>query len=291
MFPDHMNYELDQPFLTIARVRDARGRRILLLHSDSLLMNPPSEDTISATLNRIRPCQSDTLVYLHGGIGTLCETTSVAQVRKFRAALDTHLRPEHIPAVVYALHVSFLSRTHAAVAARFAGAPARDLYAKTIYCDLVADLEQQLGIDCTLLGLRFIDLDYDEVMRCWVGRKDEKRSSTATANKPAGARHRRDNLSSGSLNSLASMSTQASSAASSSYDCYDVDEITPVFQIDNHIGYKPRAPTQYQQSLSTPRPKALDPSKPLIDVNNIYFDSATPIATPAQDTPFGGENI
>ena len=46
-------------------------------------------------------------------------------------------------------------------------------YAKLHYCDLLADLEDHLGIDSTMLGLNKVDFDYDEQMRYWVGRQDE----------------------------------------------------------------------------------------------------------------------
>lgn len=46
-------------------------------------------------------------------------------------------------------------------------------YSKLKYADLLADLENILGVDSTLLGLDNIDFDYDERMRHWVGRQHE----------------------------------------------------------------------------------------------------------------------
>lgn len=283
MVVDDMSFEFDQPFLTIAPVRDSRGRRILLLHADSLVANAPTPATVSATLARIRPCAADALVYLHGGVGTLCETTTLAMARRFRAMLDAHMAPEHVPGVVYALHVSFVTRAHAAVVSRFAAAPTRALYDSMVYCDLLVDLEEHLGIDCTLLGLRSIDLHYDEVMRCWVGRKHEPRNNTTTA--VSGKGHRRDNLSSGSLSSLASYSTQASA----SQDVfYDNDDITPVFQHDNHIAAHHKSSFHTHTRRGSAPPQAPDPSKPLFDVASLYFDSTPLPPTARSNVP---ENI
>ena len=45
-----------------------------------------------------------------------------------------------------------------------------------MYCDLLVDLEQLIGVDSTLLDIRDVDLDYDQQMRYWVGRENEGQS-------------------------------------------------------------------------------------------------------------------
>lgn len=159
-----------QPFLTVAPIRDFLNRRILLLHSD-VLTNSLTTTEATATneiLSTIKPTSSDVLLYLHAGLATTTNT-SLSSARLFRRAVDNLVNV--VPSAVIALHVSFLTRTHASVTARFAGSVASEMYARLEYCDLVEDLERFLGIDSTLLGLRLVDLDYDEVMRAWVGRK------------------------------------------------------------------------------------------------------------------------
>lgn len=170
---------------TISPIRDKLNRRILLLHSDAL----PTIDHAAQPLAQFDPAahhvlqtltSNDVLIYLHAGLASTSGTTAWG-VRAFRRALDACALHDHqIPAECLAVHVSFVSRAHASVAARFAGAFTSQLYAKMRYCDLLSDLEEDLGVDSTLLGLHRVDFDYDNVMRAWVGRQFDPADGNAT---------------------------------------------------------------------------------------------------------------
>lgn len=170
---------------TVSPIRDKLNRRIVLLHSEAL----PTSEHAAQPLAQFDPAaqdvlqtltSNDVLIYLHAGLASTSGTTAWG-VRAFRRAVDDcGLHDHQIPAECLAVHVSFVSRAHASVAARFAGAFASQLYAKMRYCDLLADVEEELGVDSTLLGLHRVDFDYDNVMRAWVGRQFDQEQGNGT---------------------------------------------------------------------------------------------------------------
>lgn len=161
------------PFLTISPVRDNTNCPILLIHSDSLPCPPvpkdlpPSEQTIIDIVN-----QSETLhtvVYLHAGLAST-SGTSLASATSFIRGYHTHVPAQTRNKLgrILAVQVSALSRAHM-YAASFALSGSE--FARLEYCDLLEDVENALGVDSTLLGIRQVDFDYDEEMRAWVDRR------------------------------------------------------------------------------------------------------------------------
>lgn len=165
------------PLLTLSPLRDRESRPILLLHTAGLpsLHDPPESKShiIHRTLSLLPPAVPLTLVLCHAAIATRGPTT-LAAVRAFRAAYENEaIVPQAIRAriqLILALHVSALTRVHVYMAS-FTMKNAE--YTKLQYCDLLADLENTLAVDSTLIGLQNVDFDYDEQMRSWVGRQHE----------------------------------------------------------------------------------------------------------------------
>lgn len=170
MTSDHL------PYLTLSPIRDKDNRRILLLHSDALPSTPPSDVVSSAegVIIDYLSSVSDSphvLLYLHAGIASTGGTT-LAGVRLFGKTYEEIVPPsarENVQLIV-AVHVSFASRTQIYTAS-FSSA-GQD-YSRLEYCDLLEDVERRLGVDASLLGIRPVDFEYDDVMRAWVGRSDE----------------------------------------------------------------------------------------------------------------------
>lgn len=164
----------DRPFLTLTRHRDRQNRVIVLLHSGNLPPATASSNTIQKALHIIPPNEEITLVYLHAGLASASEP-SLFSVRTFRRQYE-QVVPLSIRSriqQIVALHVSFSTRS-LVYASTFQMQCSE--YRKLVYCDLLVDLEQLIGVDSTLLDIRDVDLDYDQQMRYWVGRENEGQS-------------------------------------------------------------------------------------------------------------------
>lgn len=168
---------LYQPFLTLCSQRDRLGNPILLLHSDSLpLSTSPTlsneiQRQISTVKSQLPATGPLTLVYCHGSLAQQ-DNPSLLAVRAFRAAWEAHVPlnfRERISRII-ALHVSFMTRSH--IYASSFRMQAQE-WSKLVYCDLLSDLEKELGVEPLLMGLRDHDFEYDEEMRIWVGRQNE----------------------------------------------------------------------------------------------------------------------
>lgn len=154
---------MSAPYLTIAGARDAQNRPVVLLRGRYL---PGALDAthVSHVLGALGG-EPFVLVYLHAGV----EAPGLARVRAFRRAVegvDGALRAR--VAAVIAVHVSAVLR--AQIYYMMGG---MEEYKALLYCDLLQDLEAALGVDSCVLGMEREDLEYDEVMRCWVGRQLE----------------------------------------------------------------------------------------------------------------------
>lgn len=166
------------PFLTMAPVQDRADRRILLLHSDALPsealddLHSCAEGVVIDHLTDSEDAGAHVLIYLHAGLAST-KGTSLTSVRSFLSNLDllVPLEARRSLHAIYAVHVSFLTRAHIFAAAHTSNCV--EDYGRLEYLDLLEDLEQRLGVDCTMLGLRPVDFEYDAVMRSWVGRMVE----------------------------------------------------------------------------------------------------------------------
>lgn len=164
--------------LSLSPIRDSQSRPILLLHSSYLPASNIHHDLLSSYLAPVfaslPPSGPLTLVYCHAAFAHTDALTSLRTVRTFRYLYENeNIVPNHIRKriqLIVPLHVSVLTRAHVYISS-FGMKHAE--YSKIQYADLLVDLEKLLGVDSTLLGLDFIDFEYDERMRFWVGRQTE----------------------------------------------------------------------------------------------------------------------
>lgn len=165
-----------EPFLRVSPAQTASGLPIVLLLGRHLPAStvhiPASVETVN-TLLRDLPPGPFVLLYCQAGVGP----TTLAGVRAFRAAYETvpRLLRERIAEIV-CLQVSFALRAQIYASS---GWMQCGEYAKLKYCDLIADLEQHLGVDALLAGLEDADVEYDAEMRTWLVRDDEIRRMPA----------------------------------------------------------------------------------------------------------------
>lgn len=169
-----MSHQAAVPFLTLSPVRDRNGNAILLLHSDALppaLSELPAPEAALLNSLALQPEIPHTLVYLHAGLASTTPAPSMA-VSAFRIAYADLVPSAARSAIssIVAVHVSFATR---ALAYANAFGSLRDEYARLTYCDLLEDVEKELGVEATVLGLRDVDFEYDDEMRAWVDRTPE----------------------------------------------------------------------------------------------------------------------
>lgn len=161
---------METPFIHVASHYDTQQRLIVFIHPH----NFPSENSpyfqqdLNDQLSIIPPNAPITLVYCHAALGF--ENVTLFSVRAFRAAYEKYIPHELRSRIqrIIPLHVSFAVRSFVYMSSF---RMQHDEYTKIHYCDLIADLEKQLGVDATLLPFRMVDFDYDETMRCWVDRQ------------------------------------------------------------------------------------------------------------------------
>ncbi|PXF44524.1 hypothetical protein BWQ96_05702 [Gracilariopsis chorda] len=173
---------METPFIHIASHYDRQHRLIVFIHPHNFPseQSPYFQQDLNDQLSIIPPNAPITLVYCHAPFGF--ENISLFSVRAFRAAYEKYI-PDTLRSRIQRiipLHLSFVMRSYIYMAS-FQMQHAE--YSKIHYCDLIADLEKELGVDATLLPFRMVDFDYDETMRCWVDRQNENKapgqSSTA----------------------------------------------------------------------------------------------------------------
>ena len=108
-------------------------------------------------------------MYCNAGLENASTLWGVRALVQGYFEIDTEIRARIVKIV--ALHVSFVSRTHLYMvcSARWDYTE----YPKVVYCNLIQDLENILGVDAILAGVQKEDIEYDEIMRTWVGRENE----------------------------------------------------------------------------------------------------------------------
>lgn len=104
-----------------------------------------------------------TLVYIHDGEATITRK-GVQTFRRIHAALSSSVQDQ----------VQRILLLHASVSLRLSlyRNAGRD-YSKLHSCELIEDLETQLGVDSVLLSLSRKTVQYDEVLRVWNDRHEK----------------------------------------------------------------------------------------------------------------------